>query len=88
MRSPSFFLHALELVKQLGPLDARFFPRLQSVWAVESCTGRLRGATELSFGALLSDVRYVRAWRNVKVAYSADAIQPILQRRKGRGLRK
>ena len=87
MRSPGLLLHALELFKQLSPPDGAFFSRLESIWAVESCTWRLRSATELSLGALLSDVRYVRARRNVKVSYSADAIQAILQRCECRRLR-
>ena len=87
MRSPSLLLHAFEFFKQLSPPNGSFFSRLESIWAVESCTGGLRGAAELSLGALLSDVRYVRARRDVKVAYSADAVQAILQRCECRGLR-
>lgn len=87
MRSPSLLLHASKLFKQFSPPDGGFFSGLESVWAVEGCAGRLRSATKLSLGALLSDVRYVRAWRDVKVAYSANAIQAILQRCECRGLR-
>ena len=80
MRSPSLLLHALELFKQLSPPNASFFSGFESIRSLESCTGRWRSATELSLGALLSDVRYVRARRDVKVAYSANAVQAILQR--------
>ena len=80
MCSPSLLLRAFELFEQLSPPDAGFFSWLKSIWAVESCTRRLRSATEFSLGALLSDVRYVRARRDMKVAYSTDAIQAIFQR--------
>ena len=74
MRSPSLFLHTFKLLEQISPPDANFFSRFESIWAIESCAWRLRRATELSLGAFLSDVRYVRARRDVKVAYSADGV--------------
>ena len=82
---PGAFLHGFELVQQLDPSNGAFLTGLQTVGSVERCRRRGRGATELEFSALLPHMGeggHVRSRGDVEIAYSADAVQPILQCRK------
>lgn len=86
---PGAFLHSFEFIQQFHPSDGTFLASLQAVGTVECCRRRRRGATELEFSALLSDMGegggggrggHVRSRGDVEIAYRADAVQPILQR--------
>ena len=84
MRPSRLLLYALELFEQFGPFDSSIFSRLEAIRPIERSGGRLGCATaELSLSALLSDMEggvHVRSRGDMKVAYSTDTVQAILER--------